>query len=267
MKRVLVIGASRGESSIGEALAASGHRVFLADPFAQHGEQSGGAVDAAAIDLSDHCAVHGVVEDAIGRLGGLDVLIFAAANDAAFFAGQHRQGDGLSVEDWERPIDRLLYGGFYATQAALRHMISLQSGQIVYLCADNAVDGQMLDPGIGAATCGLLALGSSLAASAFRNGVTINAIVAGTPFPAMSAVPEMPPEPDDAGIAYIPKAAFPVLRQRALHALGSRSGVGWPQTVAAMIGHLCAEEGRMIAGATLRLTNVSKGPPWIRWTY
>lgn len=267
MKKILVIGAADEKSSIAQALAASGHQVILADPWSPEPSTLSGVAGVMSFDLGNRDAVFDLFDRAATALDGLDTLVFAAANDAAFSLNDGRKRQGISNEEWRRSVNHLLYGGFYSTQAALRRMIAQRSGSIVYLCADLAVDGNIREPSIAAISCGLLAMSSSLAASAFRHGVTMNALILGMPFPAIDKFPVLPEESAEGELAYAPKAAFAAMRERTLHLLNKRADIGWHESVAAMVSHLSSDEGGLISGSTLRLPNVGKLPPLIRWSY
>lgn len=267
MKKILVIGSADEKSSIARTLALSGHQVILADPWSSVPEALPGVEGVMSFDIGNRESVFDLFDRATATLGGLDVLVFAAASDAAFNLRDGRKIARISNEEWRHSINHLLYGGFYCTQAALRRMITQCSGSIIYLCADRAIDGNVREPSIAAASCGLLALSSSLAASAFRHGVTMNALILGAPFSATEELPPLPQEPVEAQLAYAPKAAFAAMRERILHLHNKRTGIGWPESVAAMVNYLCSDEGGLIAGSTLRLPNVGKLPPLIRWSY
>lgn len=262
MKRVLFIGAAKGEPSLARAIAASGQRVLVAEPGRSRSDGQ-----TLGLDLNDRNATFTQIGEGISALGGLDVMVFAAAHDAASFIERaHRKGE-TEPQAWRRMVGALLNGGFFCAQAALRHMVDQGQGSIVFLCADSAVDGGIRIPSISAATCGLLAFSASVAAPAFRHGVTVNALILGAPFVGKEELPPIADTPTEEVLPYASKAAFAAMRERTLHRLSKRSGVGWAESVAAIVNYLASDEGGMISGATLRLANVGEAPFLSRWSY
>lgn len=267
MKRVLLVGAAQGESSVAQTLGLAGCQVIVADPWASRPTSSDRVKAVIPVDLARRAMVFDSFSKATSMLGGLDALVFAAANDATSIPRDVVEGGGTVVSAWQRTILQLVNGSFYCTQAALRRMVPQGAGSVVYLCADRAVDGSVKDMGLAAANTGILALSSSLAASAFRHGVTMNAVVLGEP---LASAPEVSSSPDDPGeevLAYTTKAAHHVMRTQVIRNLYERTGIGWAESVAALVGYLCSDAGALVTGSTLRLTSLGKQPPLIRWSY
>lgn len=267
MKNVLLIGAATGEGSLARALVTAGHRVVVASPWGEGAAAASSCDNLIHIDLADRAAVFGAFKAAIQNLGHVDVLVNATAHDAAVTAEPVDIAESGASFSWRRTITELSNGSFYCTQAALRHMVSRSSGQIVYICADQAADGSLRVPEVCAATCGVLALSSALAGSAFRHGISMNSLIVGAPYGTLEAPPALPETPGAPVLAYASKASYPILRDRQLHTLQEQAGVGWSEAVVGLIDHLGADAGRLIAGATLRVANIGRQAPFIRWTY
>jgi len=265
MRKILVIGGETG-SVTAPALAAHGHRVALADPWASPDNTPDGIECVIAADLSDRSAVFDMFDDAAAALGGLDTLVFTAANDAALRSGDNQVRVDPSPHAWRETVYRVLYGGVYSTQAALRRMVPQGSGRIFYLCSDQAIAGNVADPAVAAANCGLLALSSSLATSSFLQGVTLNALTLGSPYEPTDELPPIPEESDVDELPYLRKASDAVRRQRILHRLYENDGVDWAKSVVGMLSHLCSDEAALIAGSTLRLSNIGRDRPLVRWS-
>lgn len=264
-KRTLVVGASQGISSLVPTLEAAGHAVFVADPFAKGEEGNQEDSSRTYIDLADREHVFGVIEQALAQLGGLDTFLFTAANDMGVADENEDLGGVLSIEHWSDVSQRLIHGGFYCTQAVLRHMVRARAGRMIYVCADRMVDGNGRDPAMSAASCSLLALSSSIAASAFRNGVTVNALLPGVPYDGLEE-PATPPEHREE-LVYAQNAKLLYQRERAIYELEAHAGLGWAKSVVAFIRHLESGESALVNGSVFRLANVGRVPPLLRWTY
>ncbi len=156
--------------------------------------------DTAIFDVCDSVAFDAEIDKAAERHGRLDILINnagiappsapdrvqqAIANQMARMEG--RIGDlvppnntvDLSDEDWDRMIRVHLYGTFYGTRAALRHMTPARSGAIVNV---SSVLG--LRPLAGAlhyatAKAGIIALTKSVGQEVAPFGVRVNAVCPG----------------------------------------------------------------------------------------
>ena len=156
--------------------------------------------DTAIFDVCDSVAFDAEIDKAVERHGRMDILINnagiapptdsdrvqqAIANQTARMEG--RLGDlvppnstvDLSDEDWDRMIRVHLYGTFYGTRAALRHMTPVRRGAVVNV---SSVLG--LRPLAGAlhyatAKAGIIALTKSVGQEVAPFGVRVNAVCPG----------------------------------------------------------------------------------------
>src|SRR5688500_6251715 len=78
-------------------------------------------------DLEDGAATRAAVEKAIGQLGKLDVVVYAAGTNIP-----RRALTVLSVEDWNMMVGANLSGAFHVTQAVLPRLREQQSGLIIH---------------------------------------------------------------------------------------------------------------------------------------
>jgi NAD(P)-dependent dehydrogenase (short-subunit alcohol dehydrogenase family) len=76
-------------------------------------------------DVRDPASVDAFVNAAVGRFGGLDILI----NNAG--VGLFSKADEMSVDDWRRVIDTNLSGVFYGCRAAIPHLRRRGGGWII----------------------------------------------------------------------------------------------------------------------------------------
>jgi 3-oxoacyl-[acyl-carrier protein] reductase len=207
-RRVLVTGGSRGiGAAIARGFAALGDRVAV-----HHRDAPGLAVavrDSLAgdghvvvrADLADAEAARSMVDEAAGRLGGLDVLV----NNAGVYLA-HPVIDS-SYEEWQRAWrDTLgvnLIGAANVTWCAVRHMIArgdraagdgargdgargdgargdgARGGRIVNVGSRGAFRGEPDHPAYGASKAGLHAFGQSLAVALAPHGITVASVAPG----------------------------------------------------------------------------------------
>jgi 3-oxoacyl-[acyl-carrier protein] reductase len=195
-----------GGSGLGAAfvrrLAADGATVVVNDLSADAAAAVAIEVngDTAVFDVCDAAAFDAEVDKAVERHGRLDILINNAgiapppdpARTARSIENQMKRMEGkidemvppdttvdLSDADWDRMIRVHLYGAFYGTRAALRHMTPARSGAIVNI---SSVLG--LRPLAGAvhyatAKAGIIAFTKSVGQEVAPFGVRVNAVCPG----------------------------------------------------------------------------------------
>jgi len=149
-QRVLVTGGSSGIGlAVAEALAREGARVAilarnevgLAAAKRRLAEHGGEAVTVSA-DVSDREAIAAAVEEVAGELGGLDVLVTAAAS---LSFGRFTETD---PDDFAHTVDIVLGGTVDTVRAALPHLESSR-GTVVCL---GSIAARMPLPGMAAYT-------------------------------------------------------------------------------------------------------------------
>ncbi|MGA1760863.1 MAG: SDR family oxidoreductase [Paracoccaceae bacterium] len=137
-KTVIVTGASRG---IGEAtaraFAAAGANVILAarshDAIHKIAAEIGGTALACAGDIADPAFSQTLVDNAITRFGGVDILI----NNAAALQPIAHMADADPAA-WSELIDINVKGVFYAMQAVLPQMVKQGDGTVLTISSGAA---------------------------------------------------------------------------------------------------------------------------------
>ena len=161
-KRVLITG---GASGIGAATAArflqEGSSVCVLDRDEKGRERIrrqladlAGTVDA---DVSDLKQVKAAIDDAIGMMGGLDVVV----NNAGISI-RHKFLD-ITAEEWDKIIAVNLTGVFNVAQTAAKHMMDHDGGVILQTASTNGIMGYPYYADYNATKAGVIELTKSMA--------------------------------------------------------------------------------------------------------
>ncbi|TCN54662.1 SDR family oxidoreductase [Flavobacterium circumlabens] len=182
MKTIIITGASTGiGKSIAQLFLEKGHNLVINSANSANLEatyQELGNPEKVAMvagDISLTATGKKLVETAIARFGGVDVLI----NNAGIFEPK----SFLEVE--EKDLDRLLSinlkGTFFTSQAAVKQMLQQGQGSIINIgtvLVDHAIDGFPATAPISSKG-GIHALTRQLAAEFGKNNIRVNAIAPG----------------------------------------------------------------------------------------
>jgi pteridine reductase len=117
MRALVTGGTGRVGSAIAARLRADGHTVFAA------GRRDG--------DLREAAAARALVERAAAELGGLDLVVHAAADGFA-----PKPVAELTEADWEAAFGATAKGAFFVSQAAAPHL--RESGGVIVMVEDVA---------------------------------------------------------------------------------------------------------------------------------
>jgi 3-oxoacyl-[acyl-carrier protein] reductase len=154
----------------------------------------------AVFDVTDAAMFDAAVDDAVARLGRLDVVVnnagIAPPADPERFqqamANQMLRMEGrideivpldalvsLTDEAWDLMIRTHLYGTFHGTRAALRHMQPRRSGSIVNISSVLALQPSVGTADYAAAKAGIIALTKAVAQEVAHLGIRVNAVCPG----------------------------------------------------------------------------------------
>jgi len=184
-RAVLVTGGSRGiGASVALAFAERGDRVAV--HYRDAADAANTVLDSlpgtghltVQADLADAAAVRAMVDDAAGRLGGLDVLV----NNAGIYVSHPVTGTSYEEwqEAWQVTLGVNLAGAANATWCAVQHMIAGgRGGRIVNVGSRGAYRGESAHPAYGASKAGLHAFGQSMAVALAPHGIAVASVAPG----------------------------------------------------------------------------------------
>jgi NAD(P)-dependent dehydrogenase (short-subunit alcohol dehydrogenase family) len=182
----LVTGGSKG---IGRAIAAAlleaGTGVLItgrdaaslaaaAASLGPHGQKSGARVEWFAGDLRREAEAHAMVEAAVERFGGLDILI----NNAA--SGILVETAVMTGDQWRETIETNLSGVFYCTHAAIPHLRARGGGWIINVSSLASRNPFAGGAAYSATKAGLNAFGEALMQELRYDGIRVSTICPGS---------------------------------------------------------------------------------------
>jgi len=176
-KAALVTGASQG---LGRALALAYAREGASlvinarseetlEPVAEAVREAGAEVLAVAADVSIAADVERLVEAAVERFGGLDVLV----NNAGVLGPKVRLEE-YPEDEWRRVLDANLTGPFLVSKAAIPHLRS--GASIVNLVSGVSVEGRAEWGAYSVSKFGVEGLTQILAAELKDRNIRVNAV-------------------------------------------------------------------------------------------
>lgn len=180
-KVAVVTGGSRGIGlAIAEGLAQAGAHVVLV----ARGEETlsgavdkisgaGGSAEGVALDVQDIGAGQQMIAEVVARRGRLDILV----NNA----GMNIRAPSTEVtpEDFDRILAVNLRGPFFLSQAAGRHMVSVQSGKIINIASLSSFIGLSKIAAYASSKGALVQMTRTLSSEWARHNVQVNAIAPG----------------------------------------------------------------------------------------
>lgn len=161
--------AEAGASVVPTARGQEGLAKVEAKVAAMGGQAAGIQADASKIDDAQR-----VIEFAVSRFGGVDILV----NNAAVFPPR------LSIEMteaiWDQTVDTDLKGPFFLAKLAALEMIKAgRGGRIINMLSTEIIRPTGMLAPYGAAKAGLLAVTHSMAVELGQYGILVNAVIPG----------------------------------------------------------------------------------------
>lgn len=239
----IVTGAASGIGlASARALADAGAAVLVAD-LDEKGAQSAaeairradGRAEGCFVDVADEPSVCAMIETAVERFGGLDVLHNNAAASGPDVVGRDGTIVDLEVEIWDRTLAVNLRGPMLGCKHAIPRMIDRGGGSIIQTSSASGLRGDLLRAAYGASKAGLDSLTRYVATQYGKQGIRCNAIA-----PGVIATPALE--------AHVPPEALEVYRRSTL---GPR--LGRPEDIAETVVFLASDDSEYITGQVLQV--------------
>ena len=168
MRAIVTGGASGIGAAVVELLRSRDVRVIVFDREVEPG------ADAIRVDVTDAAGVEAAVEDAVARLGGLDVLVNNAGIGAAGTIADN------SDEEWRRVFDVNVFGMVRVSRACLPALRESAHASIVNTCSIAATAGLPQRALYSATKGAVLSLTLAMAADHVGEGIRVNCVTPGT---------------------------------------------------------------------------------------
>ena len=178
-KVAIVTGSTKGIGlAIAERMVNEGASVVVSSRTAADVESVAERLGEHAIgipcDVADPSACQGLVDEAIERLGRLDVLV----NNAGF--GIFKPISEMTVEEWQRQIDVNLGGVFYLSKAALPHLSRTGDGFIINIGSLAGKNPFATGTGYNASKFGLVGMSEAMMLDVRHDDVRVSIIMPGS---------------------------------------------------------------------------------------
>jgi NAD(P)-dependent dehydrogenase (short-subunit alcohol dehydrogenase family) len=176
--RVLVTAGAGGIGlEIARAFAEEGARVHVCDVddrALSELAQTDPGLSASQADVADRAAVARLFDEALGGLGGLDVLV----NNAGI-AGPTGRVEEINPEDWDRCLDVCITGQFNCVRLAVPHLKASANASITNLSSAAGRFGFPLRSPYSAAKWAVVGFTKTLSRELGEFGIRVNAILPG----------------------------------------------------------------------------------------
>lgn len=176
-KRALITGAARGIGlAFAKAYIREGAVVAIADIDIDRAQKAAADIGAVAVhlDVTKQESIEAAVNDAVDKLGGIDILI----NNAAIFTAAPIVE--INRADFDRCFAVNVAGTLFTLQAVARHMIARGGGgRIINLASQAGRRGEGLVAVYCASKAAVISLTQSAGLDLIAHGINVNAIAPG----------------------------------------------------------------------------------------
>ena len=167
------LGMARGLAQEGAAIAVAGRNQAKSEAAAAELSKLGVATAVVTGDVTDEAQCRRMVDEAVQRLGRLDILI----NNAGINIRKAPQE--LSIAEWKEVIDTNLTSTFVCSQIAYPVMKAAKGGKIINIGSMLSIFGAAFAPAYGASKGGVVQLTKSMATAWAKDNIQVNAVLPG----------------------------------------------------------------------------------------
>ncbi len=185
-------------------------------------------------DLSDPSTIAPAVQQAVDRLGGIDVLV----NNAGIMF--ERSVSEIQIEEWDRMMALNLRAPLFLAQAVLPHMRRRGGGSIINI---GSIEGLAANPDHAAycaSKAGIHGMTKALALDLGQDNIRCNAIAPGWITSELSDT-------------YLASQADPAAAREALHKLHPAGRLGNPADVGELAAYLASDNSGFLTGEVITL--------------
>ena len=223
-KVVLITGGSRGIGlATARAFADHGARVAITH---RSGPPDDDRLLAIECDVTDEADVDRAFSEVEAQLGPAEIVVSNAGITKDGLVLRMKEDDFTSV------LDANLTGGFRGARRAVKPMMKLRRGRLVFVSSVVGRNGQAGQANYAASKAGLVGLARSLAKEFASRSITVNVVAPG---PVATDMIE----------------ALPAERQAAITDAVPLGRFGTPEEIAATIRFLASDEAAYITGAVI----------------
>jgi NAD(P)-dependent dehydrogenase (short-subunit alcohol dehydrogenase family) len=183
--KVAIVTGSGGQTGFGKAialtLAREGCDIVVADLDLEGAKKTAAEIEALGrkplavkVDITKVAEVNNMVKTVLDKFGKIDILV----NNAGA-SGQPKPFIEKTQEDMAFDINVNLWGPLNCTKAVLGHMISRESGKIVFVSSSTAVGGIANTSVYTAAKGGIVSFTRALAREVTHLGINVNSVAPG----------------------------------------------------------------------------------------
>ena len=184
-------GIARAFAEAGATVTIVGRRAEMLDATVEAIEKAGGRAIAVPSDVTDLEKLRSAVDDIVGRLDGIDIVVANAG-------GPPLPGPVLDMaaEDWKQTIDLNLNGVWNTAKATVPHLLARGGGHLLVIgsCAGRSRNGETVGA-YGTAKAGVSQLVRILAWELAESSIAVNEITPGlTTTPGIGVVEGVVPD-------------------------------------------------------------------------
>ena len=196
-------------------------------------EETGGRAVAVRLDVTDSASVTDAVEETLGLLGPVEILV----NNA----GWDEMHPFLETEEpfWDRVIEVNFKGCLRMTRATLPGMVERKWGRIVNIGSDAGRVGSSFESVYSGAKGGVIAFTKTIAREVARSGVTANTVC-----PGPTDTPMLQEVADDQGEKILEAMVRAVPMKR----------LATPEDIATAVAFFASDEAGYVTGQTLSVS-------------